>query len=236
MTWHITKTRSLIERAFGPGQLALARPSLKSVIDRQEYARYHYQEVMDLVSSFAAEHLTDRLLFDVALGQDESRIAFETLMTKLGAHVIACVQCIHSIPDILAHTFYYSLGLNQQRQQLDERAISVDSVGRLLGANPKYSDLAASLRSLSSEGQARHVAALANHGKHRSIVQPLLNEDLTGERADRHEVRFASFRYRDVLYPEITVSNLLEPEYARSSRVTIEAGEKLNDVLSALAP
>ena len=235
MTWHISKTRSLIERAFGPGQVALARPSLKSVVDRQDYARYHYQEAMGLVSSFAAEHLTDRLLLDVALGQDQSRIAFETLMTKLGAHVIACVQCIHSIPDILAHTFYYSLGLNQQGP-LDERAISADSVGRLLGANPKYLDLAASLRSLTSDGQARHVAALANHSKHRSIVQPLLNEDLTGERADRHQVRFASFRYSDVLHPEITVSNLLEPEYARSSQVTIEAGEKLNGVLSALAP
>ena len=155
-------------------------------------------------------------------------------MIKLGAHLVACVQSIHSIPDILAHLFYYALGLNLQ-DGLDERAISAASVRRLLDANPRYSELADALRSLVADGQARHLAALANHSKHRSIVQPMLNEDWTGERENRHEIRFAPFTYSEVPYPEIAVAALLEPEYARSSQVTIKAGEKLNQVLQALS-
>jgi hypothetical protein len=231
----MSETRQQVERLFGREQALLARPSIKSVIDRQDYARYHYQEVRALLSEFASVHLQNRILLDVSMAQDDARLAFETVMTKLGAHLVACVQSVHSIPDILAHVFYYALGLNLQHG-LDERAISAASVRKLLDANPRYGELADALRGLTSDGQARHLAALANHSKHRSIVQPMLNEDWTGEREDRHEVRFAPFIYSDVPYPEIAVAALLEPEYARSSQVTIKAGEKLNQVLRDLAP
>ncbi len=154
-------------------------------------------------------------------------------MTQLGAHAIACVQSIHSIPDILAHTFYFSLRLNQVTV-LDESKINANSVCKLLEQDPKFQDFGLALKQLTTEGQYKHLRALCNHSKHRSIIQPLLNENWTGKRENRHELRFSSFQYETDSFPEISIKSLLEPEYERSSYTTVEAGKKLNDVLSKL--
>ena len=74
MTWHMSETRHQVERLFGREQLVLAGPSIKSVVDRQDYARYHYQEVRALLSEFASVHLEDRILLDISMAQDEARL------------------------------------------------------------------------------------------------------------------------------------------------------------------
>jgi hypothetical protein len=224
----------MVQGRFGRDQLSLARPSLKSVIDRQDFARYHYQEAEALLAEFAEAHLADEPLLYAVFGPNtDAGAAFQNLMVKLGAHTTACVQSVHSIPDILAHVFYYSLGINL-KTPIPERSVSASSLCTLLSAQPQFAELGDALRSLTTDGQAAHLAALANHSKHRSIVQPLFNEDATGERTERHELRFSSFVYGSVLYPEVSIRELLEPEYERSSRITVHAGEKLNHVLSAL--
>ncbi len=194
MTWDLDLTRRLVEAKFGQAQLELARPCLKSVCDRQDYARYHYQEVNRLVDQFAEKYLNDKPLLWVLGANTNEQWAFEELMTQLGAHTIACIQSIHSIPDILAHAFYFSLRLNQVTV-LDESKINANSVRKLLEQDPKFQDLVRALKQLTTEGQYKHLRALCNHSKHRSIIQPLLNEDWTGTRANRHEVRFSSFQY-----------------------------------------
>lgn len=236
MTWHVSRTRSLIESAFGREQLNLARPSLKSVADRLDYARYHYQEAMRLVTQFAERYLAHQPLIAVIFSNDgDERFAFEELMTQLGAHTIACVQSIHTLPDILGHLFYFSLGLNRL-SVLKEQNITAAAVRELLQGKAQYSALADALEQLTGQGSFGHLAALANHSKHRSIVQPQLNEDLTGLREDRHEVRFSSFTYKGTTFPEVSVKALLEPEYARCSQLVVRTGEDLNDVLAVIAP
>lgn len=235
MTWHVSRTRSLIERVFGREQLNLARPSLKSVADRLDYARYHYQEAMRLATQFSERYLAHQPLIAVVFSNDdEERFAFEELMTQLGAHTIACVQSIHTLPDILGHLFYFSLGLNRL-SVLKEQNITAAAVRELLQSQAQYSALADALGQLAGQGSFGHLAALANHSKHRSIVQPQLNEDLTGLREDRHEMRFSSFTYKGTAFPEVSVKALLEPEYARCSQLVVRAGEDLNNVLAAIA-
>lgn len=235
MTWHIARTRSLIEAAFGHDQLDLARPSLKSVVDRQEYARYHYQEAMRLLARFTDEYLTHKPLIAVIWSNDHNdRLAFEELMTQLGAHSIACVQSIHALSDILAHMLYFSLGLNRVAE-LKEQNVNATTVTAVLKADPTHVELAHCLDHFTSGDSFNHLAALANHSKHRSIVQPRLNEDLSGLRADRHEVRFSSFTYKGTAFPEVTIKSLLESEYARCAELVVGTGEKLNHALSRIA-
>lgn len=236
MTWHIARTRSLIEDAFGRDQLELARPSLKSVVDRQEYARYHYQEAMRLLARFTDEYLMRMPLIAVIWSNDHNdQLAFEELMTQLGAHSIACVQSIHALPDILAHMLYFSLGLNRFAG-LKEQNVNATTVTAVLKADSAHVELAHCLDRLTSGDCFNHLAALANHSKHRSIVQPQLNEDLSGLRTDCHEVRFSSFAYKGTAFPEVTIKSLLEPEYARCAELVVGTGEKLNHVLSRIAP
>lgn len=233
MTWDVKRTRSLIDRAFGRGQLQLARPAIKSVSDRLDYANYHYREAMRLTKEFAGKYLTNQPLLAVALSSDnDERHAFEELMTQLGAHTIACVQSIHALPDILSHMLYFSLGLNRG-SALEEQRVEVRAVCKLLKRRPKYVEFADALESMVSEDAFAHVSALANHSRHRSIVQPQLNEDLTGLRADRHEVRFSSFNYLGKSFPVVGVRALLEPAYASCSQIVVGTGETLNRTLSA---
>lgn len=235
MTWHVSRTRSLIESAFGREQLNLARPSIKSVTDRLDYARYHYQEAMRLVTQFSERYLAHQPLIAVIFSNDsEERFAFEELMTQLGAHTIACVQSIHTLPDILGHLFYFSLGLNRL-SMLKEQNITAAAIKELLQGKVQYSSLADALEQITCQGSFGHLAALANHSKHRSIVQPQLNEELTGLREDRHEVRFSSFTYKGTLFSEVSVKALLEPEYVRCSQLVVRAGEDLNHVLAEIA-
>jgi hypothetical protein len=234
MSWHVAHTRSLIERAFDREQLNLARPSIKSVSDRLDYARYHYQEAMRLIAQFASKYLMHQPLLALVFSNDEEeRLDFEELMTQLGAHTIACVQSVHTLPDILGNLLYFSLGLNRN-SGLKEQNISAAAVEKLLQRNSQYSALADALKQLTDQGSFSHLAALANHSKHRSIVQPQLNEDHTGLRKDRHEVRFSSFTYKGRVYPEVSVKELLGPEYGRCSEIVIQAGRDLNQVLQEI--
>jgi hypothetical protein len=199
------------------------------------HARYHFQEVLRLTTEFTDAHLADATLFDVAVVSEvELREAFELLMVKIGAHTIACIQALHSLSDTLAHAMYYTLGLNLHAEALRERDISTFNVKRLLDAHDEHQTLATALAELSEDPTFRHVAALANRAKHRSLVKPLLNEDLTGERSSRHEIRIASFDYNGTTFPESPLQVTLEPAYELASRLVVGVGRRMNAYLATL--
>lgn len=88
---------------------------------------------------------------------------------------------------------------------------------------------------VSSEG-FKHLAALSNHAKHRSIVFPALSEDLTGTRERRHMVVFPVFVYNDKTFPQVFSDDFLAVEYERSSRCVVDVGIELNAVLQRSVP
>jgi hypothetical protein len=51
--WDMAATRNQIKRLYGHQQLEMAAPALRSVIDRRDYAHYHYHEANNLFRSFA---------------------------------------------------------------------------------------------------------------------------------------------------------------------------------------
>lgn len=46
--WNLEETYNLVNKAFGQEQMRLAKSSTQSVLDRQEFARYHYREIVRL--------------------------------------------------------------------------------------------------------------------------------------------------------------------------------------------
>lgn len=177
--WDIEETREHIRRLFGDDQLELAKPCLRSVVDRQTYARIHFQDAKAKIDSYTQTALQDASLFDVTFGDSEAWVEFNIFLREVGAHLTACVQSIHAVPDILAHAIYYSLGLNQATGALKARDVCAGSVLRLLRRERQLSAITALLESLMSTDTFAHLAALANQAKHRSIVFPSLDEDLT---------------------------------------------------------
>lgn len=226
--WDIAETCKHIENRFGSNQLTLAKPSLYSLSDRLDYARYHFQEVLALFETFKSIHLTKKPLFIIRLGSEEEREDFDIFATKSGANSVACVQSIHSIPDLLAHAIYFSLGMNLHPNAINERKVSSFNVIKFLQENSVYPSLGVALSQFSNHDDFKHIAALSNKAKHQGIVKQQLHEDFEGTKKNRHELRFGAFEYSKICFQETPITDLLESSYALASNVIIEVGNEIN--------
>jgi hypothetical protein len=240
--WDLNHTYTLVERAFGRDQVALVKPCLQSVIDRQNFASYHFQEVQRLLKSFKRKYLADKNLLLTLHGATNppARVPFEVLMIKAGAHATACVQAIHAISDILASGVYFATGLNLSAQRLSDRDISITSVTTLVKRTPLLANLADSVSRIAEGTQYEHLAVLSNLSKHRTIIRTTLNEDWTGKREKLHEFHIPAFshatRSGQKHYPEVSFASLTEAEYNRLGLLVIEIGHEINAAITKIAP
>lgn len=110
--WELAKTHSLIETAFGASQLKYARESIRSLVDRENYAGYHFRETIRLTKNYTRRYLKDSHIIDMYAEDGEAkRVVFEKYIMKASAHAIASVQSIHALPDILANVAYWGSGV-----------------------------------------------------------------------------------------------------------------------------
>jgi hypothetical protein len=235
--WNLEETRTHIARLYGQHQLELAKPCIQSVFDRQIYAQIHYKDARAKTDAYIRAELQETSLLEVTFGDsDEAWGKFNIFVRELGAHVTACIQSMHALPDILAHAVYYSLGLNITPVALKSRDVGAASVSKLLGSDAELSILRDLLTEFFKGGSFVHLSALANQAKHRSIVFPSLSEDWTGERKEPHLVIFPAFSYEGVYYPQISADNFLKAEYERCSGLVVNIGRSLNALLRNRAP
>ncbi|MBP6202960.1 MAG: hypothetical protein KA435_07840 [Azonexus sp.] len=137
-SWDIEQTRQDVRRLFGDDQLELARPCLRSVVDRQTYARIHFKDARAKIESYTQTALQDTSLFEVTFCDSEAWVEFNIFIREVGAHLTACVQSIHAVPDILAHAIYYSLGFNRSPGALKARDICTAKVLKLLKKESQF--------------------------------------------------------------------------------------------------
>lgn len=202
------------------------------------FARYHYQETERLLKDFQRKYLNDRHLLEVVHGDDESAsMAFERLMVRVGAHVTACIQAMHAVPDILASGVYLALGLDRRQDALVDRRINIWNVTQRLKRDADYADLAALLEEVSSGGKYEHVAAVSNLSKHRTVIRASLNQDMTGTRERLHEFHITSFEKptKDGVkcYPTTSLADLVAAEFSRVSILVLKIGHKIDEVLES---
>jgi hypothetical protein len=235
-TWSLKDTYALVRKAFGTEQERLAKASTQSVVDRQNFARYHFSEARRLQKSFEQKYLGQNLLIDPhGQNTERSRVAFEVFMVKAGAHATAAIQSVHAIPDILAHAVYYSAVQQANPPALPDREVAVNTVARLLARTSELAVLARMLRQSHAGESWRHLAAVANTSKHRSVVRATLSEDWTGTRKNFRELHISAFEREGRGFPAVSLQALLEPEYNRLSRLVIEIGHALTAHLRAIA-
>jgi len=227
--WGMEETRANINRRFGTAQFKLARASIASSVARLDYAKYHYSEVSRLLKRFSKKYLSVEPLVAVVSGEVHIRRQFEIFMMKTNAHSIACIQSIHAIPDLMAHSIYFSLGFNLLPQPLPPEKVSAFTVMDLLKKTVAHRQSRDILRAFCADDPAfRHVAALANIAKHRSVASARLNEDSTGAREDRHEIHFAAFAYEGRSFPNAKLLTVLVPAFEAASRCVVDSGIEIN--------
>lgn len=233
--WDMAETRNYIKRLYGHEQLEMATPALRSVIDRRDYAHFHYHEANDLFRAFAQERLANEPLLWVIHQSDESFSEFHWLITKIGAHVVACIQSLHAIADIMAHAVYYSLGMNRSDNALREANISTTTVLEKLGDSAELSTVHQLLTKLASGGRADHLAALSNYSKHRSIIRTAMTEAWTGEEPERHRLTLGGVSYKGKSFPDARVKDFITDEHDRIARLIVDTGNAMHAVLQLRA-
>ncbi|MBQ1763736.1 MAG: hypothetical protein IIZ92_12635, partial [Aquincola sp.] len=73
----------------------------------------------------------------------------------------------------------------------------------------------------------------ANRSKHQAIVKPLMSEDWTGDRPERHQLRFSSFTHGGRWFPEVEITAALAPAYGAASRAAVDTGNEVNAIFLA---
>jgi hypothetical protein len=231
--WQLDETYSLVKKIFGANYEERTRESAQSIVERQAFAHFHYTESLRLTRNFERRHLPDSLLIDLyGKNNKQKRMAFELYILKAGAHAMAAIQSVHSLPDILAHTLYFASGQDEKQNAIsDDRKIGVRTVTKTLKDDSMFQSLSPLLESAHFGDSWNHLSAVANLSKHRRVVRSMLNEDWTGKREQFRELHIRQCEYDGRHYPSISLQELLRPEYDRLSILILKIGNELNNCL-----
>lgn len=227
--WNLDETRSHVLRCFGAEQLELLEPSLASLHDRQFFAGYHYHEFRRLLHEGVDSKLPELHILQIMLpASSEALVSIATLRKHVAANVLACVQSLHALADTLAYAVAYACGLNLGPAAIAERRISLGAVATALNNRAGFGNVASILLNVKSHPDFEYLAALVNHSKHRSIVEPRLHVDATAKEHTPYALRFRGFNYDGRLFERRDVESLLEPLYSWLSYRIVDCGNELN--------
>ncbi|KAA8977833.1 hypothetical protein [Halospina sp. K52047b] len=229
MEWDLKELKDKVLHVHGKPAYSNLSPCLNSIFERQEFARYHYHEAKTFMEGYMDDSYPDmelvRLVFS---GSGSHREQLEDNKFRARAHIVGCVQSLHSISDILGHVVYYSLNLSQAST---ERDISLLKVRKWVGANRQYKRITDGLDELISHQGYQYLVALANYSKHRSIISLNFNFNLRPSTTAMRELVFPSFTYDGTFFPATSVYQFLESEFSRESKLVFEIGNEINRLL-----
>ena len=227
MTWNLEELREDVSVLFGDDQRECLSPSINSIVHRQTYARFHYQESKQIMAEALNGRDERSILIDLILGADrDAQNEFAYRRKCAEAHCLAFLQSLHSVSDILAHAIYFALGLNLHKAtRLPPKRVYLHKVVALLPPG----EVSTRLQELIDHEDYRYLADIVNHSKHRSVVQTPYSVDATGCDTQPHGLKFAAFIYDDRAYPARWADPFMEAEYKRQSALVTRIGEHLND-------
>lgn len=230
--WNIQLSRNLIKQRHGVAQLALARNALRAVTVRLDHARYHFLELKRLLREHIDDQLVEQNLYDIALPGGKGWDALQEGLVKVEAHMIACAQSVHAVPDALAHLAFFAAGLNFAQKPLREENVSIKTLlanSTLVAAG--HGAVQVALRELADNPSFAALEAAVNYAKHRGLPDPALQlepEDHPGPYA----MQFESFAYGGVVRPRVEVERMLAPAYVAVSQAVVRTGNAINACLA----
>jgi hypothetical protein len=219
--WNLKQLRDDVANLYGREQLERLKPSLESVVQRQRYARHHFLESERRIKEVMADPVRAEK-HPLELWDDEE---VNQAHDDARAEIVACVQSMHAVADILAHVVYFALAMDgSSGTALKERDISVKRVPKQLPAGA----IKEMLDELKGHTDFVYLEALVNHCKHRSLIPIPYHYDLSGALCPKQGFWFADFTYDRTFYIAREAEAFLKDEYKRQSRLVIDIGNALN--------
>lgn len=226
--WNLAALKDRIEQLYGRPQREAITPSLNSIFQRCEFAKYHYREANRLLDAATVPHEKPGKIMMLLLGGDEASQAFNESRFQASAHITACIQSMHATADILAHTVYFARGMNlTTATTLKPHLIGLKKIVGLLPNGPIQEQIITFL----NHEDFIYLSAVNNHSKHRSVVDTPYSLNFTDDHTPCG-LKFSSFEYDRELFEERWAMPTLKKEYARQSQLIIGIGLALNAELN----
>lgn len=220
-SWKLDELKELIALNYGKEYALLLEPSLNSIDKRQQYAGYHYYEYKSLLKELNSEaDLMYQLKKIFSMGKEE-----QIILIKIEANIIACLQNMHAIHDLLGQVIKYAFELkfkNESRIYL--KAIKIE-----LEKNEKYEKLSKLLNELMLHDDFVYLNAIVNYSKHRSIIKPDYSINLEEEWSG---IIFKEFTYGKHPYERKKADDFMVAEYSRESQLIVSIGQMINILVS----
>lgn len=230
MKWNLKPLLEDVSCLYGDKQRDLLSTCLYSIVDRQFYVRFHFQEGMKLLKEFLEDKDDQSTLIMLILGKDEEEYnEFYLRRKQAEAHMVACMQSMHALSDTLGHVVYFATGQNlDAKTYLESKKISIFSTRKALELDPTKAEIENLIRQLIEHSDYRYLSDIVNHSKHRRIIGTPISVSIV-ESADRpYGLQLKAFEHQDKIYSTEWVEPFLEREYERQAVLVNQIGEKLN--------
>ena len=97
---------------------------------------------------------------------------------------------------------------------------------------PQFNNIKDTLQEFDSNADWKHLSALVNHSKHRSIIDSGLNIDFTFPNNSPYYLEFQEFKYKESVYQKREVESLLNDSYRWLSSLIVRSGNALNNTFA----
>jgi hypothetical protein len=186
---------------------------IESLAKRWEYIKYHFQEYERMTNHINNSNNAIIFIFNFDKSNVINKLAIE-------ANIIALMQNLHTIKDILVHLIYYSLNLKIEF----ERDITLWKVKKELEKLTDSKNLINLIDELNIHLNSKFLNAIVNISKHRYVIFPKFYVEMS---KDWFGYKFLPFEYESEKYEEKKIHEFILEEYDRQLKLDIEIKNEL---------
>lgn len=197
--------------------------TIESLHDRQDYAKYHYQEYLKL--SNTNENVESILL---AISTDDE---FIKRRLAIKANIMACIHNMHIIHDYLGYLIFYTLNL-EIKGKIDFYKV-LEYLKSL--KDYRHKTLLSLLFKFKCENNTqfspfKYLCDISNHSKHKFIIESKATTNLNNKKFNRNS-KFFGFTQKNNDYKEMDIDTFIKKEYEREAKLIIEIENELISIL-----
>jgi hypothetical protein len=228
--WKFQETKQHVRRRHDETQVELVRKPLNSIVERLSYARCHFQEYERQLAANIDAKLDAASIYEISLALLQPQSERAPSLLCAAANIVACLQSMHALGDILAHVVYFAAGMNLGERAMREEDVTLRSVTQQLVV--PCPSLAAMLTDIQQHADFVYLSALVNHCKHRSIIDSVLFVSDAAQGRPPYTLQFDAFTYRGTCYLRREITPYLEEAYSWLARTIDDCGAELNRAIS----
>lgn len=202
MVWNLRSLRDAVQEAHGKVYAGKAWDAMQSLNMKKKMAMFHATEAMRVmqesvlkapgVGSDDRESIAAGKAIFIATTRGEAGQQVRDAEFCSQAHVVASVQAVHSLCDIVSYVVYWSFRMDGLKKSLAENEVNLHKVKRYLEEAQGYDATVVRIHDLLESHEFHYLADYVNTTKHKVLIKSPLSADLVRDRAG---LRIKPFTY-----------------------------------------